>query len=135
VGIEGSDHGRAPRVAGSAPPAKEISMKTVVIAACAASVAMLVAACADEDEHYRADEGYYAAAGPVGYDGYYDDYYGPFYDGYWGGDGVFYYSTGPDHHMQRDEGHHFRRNSAEGFHPVHGHTAAGPPHEGEGERH
>src|SRR5271168_5164000 len=48
---------------------------------------------------------------PVGYDGYYDDYYGPFYDGCWAGDGGFYYSDGPGHGYRRGDPRHFRREA------------------------
>jgi hypothetical protein len=61
-----------------------------------------------------------AMIGPGGYDGFYDDYYGPFYDGYWGPDGFFYYSVGIGHPFIRDDGRHFRRDIAPGYHPVHG---------------
>jgi len=65
---------------------------------------------------------------PMGFDGYYDDAYGPFYDGYWG-DGGFYYSTGEGHPYQLDHSNHFRREQAEGFHNVHGgmHSGAHGP--------
>jgi len=61
-----------------------------------------------------------AITGSLSYDGYYDDYYGPFYDGYWGQDGFFYYSDGPGHPFRRDEGRHFRRDLAPGYHAVRG---------------
>jgi hypothetical protein len=57
---------------------------------------------------------------PVGYDGFYDDYYGPFYNGYWGRDNYFYYSRGPGYRYARDYDHHFRRDRWGGFHPVRG---------------
>ena len=88
----------------------------------------LLGACADE--RYSAA---YVGGGPVavGYDGYYDDYYGPFNDGYWAGDGYFYFAD-RDGHFRRDDGRHFRRGTAQGFHPVHGqgHARAAPPHQG-----
>jgi len=62
-----------------------------------------------------------AAVGPapVGYDSYYDDFYGPYYDGYWAADGFFYFTDAPGHAYRRDESHHFRRDMAMGFHNVH----------------
>jgi hypothetical protein len=73
-------------------------------------------------------EGYgYGYGGPVGYAGYYDDYYGPVYDGYWGGDGAFYYSPGPGRPYARDDRGHFRHDAASGFHGWRGHGHGGPP--------
>jgi len=93
-------------------------MKKILVATLAAGAALLTAACAD-DGYYR--------HGPmaVSYDGYYDDAYGPFYDGYWGGDGFFYYSSGPGGHFRRDTGHHFRHDNFNGFHSVQGHPQGG----------
>jgi hypothetical protein len=62
---------------------------------------------------------------PVGYDGFYDDYYGRFYDGYWGRDNFFYYSRGPGYGYIRDYDHHFRRGRWGGFHPIRGHGPGG----------
>jgi hypothetical protein len=70
--------------------------------------------------------------GPVYYDGYYDGYYGPLYDGYWGDDNYFYYSGGRGRPYVRDEGNHFRRDSAAGFnnfHHAHNGPHTGHPHE------
>jgi len=86
----------------------------------AGAAALGLAACADDYGH----RSYYGAA--IGYDGFYDDAYGPFYDGYWGGDGFFYYSDAAGHPFRRDEGRHFRRDSAAGFHAVHGLGGHGP---------
>ena len=63
---------------------------------------------------------------PVGYDGYYDNYYGPFYNGYWGRDNYFYYSRGPGYGYVRDYDHHFRRGQWSGFHPIRGRPEPGP---------
>jgi hypothetical protein len=82
----------------------------------AATIGVLLAGCAST--YYAGDYGHGPVA-VVGYDGYYDDYYGPFVDGYWGADGGFYY-RGPDHHYHRDVGGHFSRVAAQGMHPVHG---------------
>ncbi len=73
----------------------------------AASAVALIAGCANP--------GNVASAG---YDGYYDDYYGPFDYGYWGDDGFFYYSDGAGG-FRRDDGNHFRHGAAEGFHGIH----------------
>ncbi len=94
----------------------------------ALTTAALLAGCAGP---------YYGGPGPVaavGYDGYYDDYYGPFDDGYWGGDGGFYYRGG-DHHYHRDTGNHFSHVAAAGMHPIHGHGPAGGAHGGGGGGH
>ena len=102
-------------------------MKKLMLAALAAGGALLIAGCADE--------GYYHH-GPmaVGYDGYYDDAYGPFYDGYWADDGFFYYSDAPGHAYRRDDVHHFRRDVGPGFHQVQGHPHGGD-HDHDGDRH
>ena len=64
--------------------------------------------------------------GPVMYDGYYDNYYGPIYDGYWGGDGYFYYRRNEqDRRYLRGDRNHFRRpggNPGRNFHPFQGQT-------------
>ena len=67
--------------------------------------------------------------GPYAYgyvDGYYDDYYGPLYDGYWGPDDYFYYRTGATGDYLRDNDHHFRHDSAQGFHSFHGRAGHAP---------
>jgi hypothetical protein len=93
-------------------------MKRLLLALCATLPMLSLGACYDD--------GYYGvgyAGGPYGYDGYYDDYYGPVYDGYWGVDGYFYY-RGNDHdrHFHRGDGSHFRHDQggAGNFHPMHG---------------
>ena len=71
--------------------------------------------------------GYHFAGG--GYDAYYDDFYGPYVDGYWGDDGVFMYRHERGGAFTRDEGHHFHRSAANGFHGVHaGHAPASGQH-------
>ncbi len=59
--------------------------------------------------------------GGFGYDGYYDDHYGPIYDGYWGDGDVFYYRAHPHGRYIRDTGGHFRHdgNGVTGYHPMH----------------
>src|SRR5579883_3241527 len=96
---------------------KEVSMKRLFFLSATVATALL-AGCADTEG------GYYHASGgvsAVGYDGFYDDYYGPFYDGYWAPDGFFYYSLGARRPFLRDEGHHFRHEAGDGFHAIHGH--------------
>ncbi|MGA0600241.1 hypothetical protein ACO2Q3_05990 [Caulobacter sp. KR2-114] len=103
-------------------------MKTLILTLAAGAAALSLGACAtDEGYGHRA---YYGGA--VGYDGFYDDAYGPFYDGYWGGDGFFYYSDAAGHPFRRDDAHHFRHDQAGGYHAVHGSGHAGP---GDGGRH
>jgi hypothetical protein len=85
-------------------------MKRLISMACGAAAIALMAGCAT---------GYGGTTVAVGYDGYYDDYYGPFVDGYWGNDGGFYYMDNGGH-RHRDTGGHFRHDSAPGFHTVHG---------------
>jgi hypothetical protein len=97
-------------------------------------LALPLAACA---------EGYYGpeGPGPVAYDGYYDDYYGPIYDGYWGNGGVFYYRTSEHGHFRPDRSGHFRRDMAaeagpgpgHPFHEMHGNFT--PRANGRGEHH
>jgi hypothetical protein len=87
-------------------------MKTFSILACGAVAAALLGGCAS---------GYGEGVTSVGfgYDGFYDDYYGPFVDGYWNHN-TFFYADGRGHWL-RDRGHHFRRDAAPGFHSFHGH--------------
>jgi hypothetical protein len=106
-------------------------MKQLLLAGLAAGGVLALGACSDyygdDYGYYGSDYGYYPSAyyhggmAAVDYDGYYDDYYGPFYDDYWGNDGFFYYSVSPGGRFVRDQGHHFRRGMAAGFHAVHGH--------------
>jgi len=56
---------------------------------------------------------------PVGYDAFYDGFYGPFYDGYWGADGAFYYRAPSDHDWRRDDAQHFRHEAGAGFRRIH----------------
>ena len=94
----------------------------------AVTTAVLLSGCAGT---YFGGGGGYGGPGAVaavGYDGYYDDFYGPFNDGYWGGDGGYYY-RGQDNQYHRDTGNHFSRVATQGMHPVHGHgPAGGAPH-------
>lgn len=99
-------------------------------------------------------DGYYGGPvgpGPIAYDGYYDDYYGPIYDGYWGDGGGFYYRNSEHGHWRHDSGGHFRRDMGPGgmgqggmgpgggrpggrpFHAMHG--SFNPPAGGHGGRH
>lgn len=65
--------------------------------------------------------GYYGGAG-VGYgyndydDLYYDNYYGPVSEGYWNTDGWYYYRDRTSRQYRRDDGRHFRRDAADGYH-------------------
>ncbi len=88
---------------------------------------MACPACADGSDERRGVA--YYDHGPTAFDGYYDDAYGPFYDGYWG-DGGFCYSTGEGRGYQLDRSNHFRHDSADGFHPIHGGLHAGALHGG-----
>lgn len=100
-------------------------MKTRYALAFAAS-ALAIGACSDGG-------GYgYASMGAA--DTYYDGYYGPFYDGYWGLNGAFYYSDGNRHRarFRRDDGHHFRRDHADGFNQVPGRIQGGRGLQGRG---
>ncbi len=64
---------------------------------------------------------YYGGAG-VGYgyndydDLYYDNYYGPVREGYWNTDGWYYYRDRATRQYRRDDGRHFRRDAANGYH-------------------
>jgi hypothetical protein len=91
----------------------------MLLALCATLPALALSACYDDG--YYGGVGY--AGGPYGYDGYYDDYYGPIYDGYWGDDGAFYYrGSNRDRHFHRGNPAHFRHdgNGGGNFHPMHG---------------
>ncbi len=75
-----------------------------------------------------ATDGYYAGGpyGGVGFDAYYDGFYGPYYGGYWGPDGGFYYYTDSGHrHWRRDEGNHFHHEGGHGMRHVRGDHAPG----------
>jgi hypothetical protein len=91
-----------------------------LIALCAVLPALPLAACADG----RGYGGVEVGATPYGYDGYYDDFYGPIYDGYWGDDGAFYYRGGAgEHRYRRGDAHHFSRGApgtGGHFHPMQG---------------
>jgi len=82
-----------------------------------AAAVLLLSACADGPGYSHRDH----ASLTLNYDGYYDDFYGPINDGYWGPGGVFYFSDAPGHPYRRDDGHHVRRDAANGFHTIHGH--------------
>ncbi len=89
----------------------------------AAALAALAGGCADYGYNGGGvDVAYYGPAA-VGFDGYYDDAYGPFFDGYWADDG-FYYRTNDHDQYHRDTGGHFRHDAAAGFHAVQGHAPA-----------
>jgi hypothetical protein len=92
-------------------------MKRLWIAAAIALPSLALGACAT-------GYGEVYAGGPYGYDGYYDDFYGPIYDGYWGSDGFFYYRSGHgDRHFRRGDTSHFVRGNAQPgghFHEMHG---------------
>lgn len=88
-------------------------MKSAAFIGAVAAVGLL-AGCAS-------GPGYYGP-GPVvavGYDGYYDGFYGPIYDGYWKG-GYFYWRDRDDHPFRRDDARHFRREAKEGFNRIQG---------------
>jgi hypothetical protein len=60
--------------------------------------------------------GYYRpyAYGPVYYDAFYDNFYGPIYGGYWHTDNFFYYQTHFGSPWYCDYGRHFRREHFRG---------------------
>ena len=96
-------------------------MKRMLLAASALIPALSLGACVG-DGYYGGGGGYYAG-GPVAYDGFYDDYYGPVYDGYWGDDGGFYYRSGAhDRHFRRGDPAHFQHGGPGG--PPSGHFHA-----------
>jgi hypothetical protein len=92
-------------------------MKTALFAIAAATLGL--AACADDyyGRGYGPSYGPYGGADLV----YYDSFYGPYYNGYWAPDGFFYYSSGRGRPYVRDEGRHFRRDVASGYHGEHMH--------------
>ena len=92
-------------------------MKLPVALAAVASVGALLAGCASGD---------YYGPGPVavGYDGYYDGYYGPVYDGYWRGD-HFWWRDAVGHRYRRDDAHHFSHENRTGFQHIHGEPGGG----------
>jgi hypothetical protein len=91
-----------------------------------AVVAFGLSACASQPPAGAGPYPHYRTA-PIGYDAFYDDFYGPFYDGYWGPGDVFYYSDAAGRPFRRDEAHHFRHEGASGFHAVHGLGGGGHP--------
>lgn len=99
-------------------------MKRILIALCVAGSAMTISACAG-GYGYGTDV---YAGGPYGFDGFYDDFYGPIYDGYWGNDDRFYYRRGAnEHRFHRGSPEHFRHGGVPGghFHPMHGSMSPG----------
>jgi hypothetical protein len=97
-------------------------MKKLISLACGAAAIALLAGCASDGGYYG-----YNGVAAVGYDGYYDDFYGPIDDGYWGVDGGYYYRHGRE--WRRDSGNHFRHEAGQGFHPMHG-SGRGGTHTG-----
>jgi hypothetical protein len=77
-----------------------------------AGAALMLAGCASAD--YGGGGG-----GMVGYDGFYDNYYGPIDAGYWGDGDVFFYRAHAHGHFIRDTGGHFRHEAMTGFNPMH----------------
>ena len=104
----------------------ETEMKpSLLIAAALGTLAL--SACASDDEYY------YGYGPPMGYadldySGWYDGYYGPFVGGYWAPGGVFYYYDRHSGRYHRDHGHHFSRERAPGYNPIHGHAPPAPHH-------
>lgn len=88
----------------------------------AAAAALALTACAD---------GYGYGGGGLAY---YDGFYGPFDDGYWR-HGGFYYRSEAGRPYVRDEGGHFRRGPAPGFHGMPGHGGHYSGHPGGGGEH
>jgi hypothetical protein len=88
-------------------------MKKLMISIGAA--ALLLSACASDGDYYRPHY-----RGAMGYDAYYDGFYGPFSDGYWGGDGLFYYRHGFFGGYAPDRAGHFHHDMSPGLHDVHG---------------
>lgn len=93
-------------------------MKRTLIALALGAAALGMAGCAD-DYYAGGPRAYAYDHHPIGYDGYYDGFYGDVYDGYWGDEG-FYYSTGPNVGFVVDRGNHFRHDAGAGFHEFHG---------------
>ncbi|THD55834.1 hypothetical protein [Phenylobacterium sp.] len=75
--------------------------------------ALTLSACADGGYGHH-----FGGGGGLAYDAYYDDAYGPYVDGYWGADDVFMYRHERNGEFARDEAHHFRHDTASGFHGV-----------------
>ncbi|MDQ2860247.1 MAG: hypothetical protein M3T55_05885 [Pseudomonadota bacterium] len=88
--------------------------RTAILGAIAA--AALLAGCAGGPGYYGGGPGYGVA---VGYDGYYDGFYGPIYDGYWRGRS-FYWRDRDGGRWRRDDGRHFRHEAANGFRHIQG---------------
>lgn len=97
-------------------------MKILLPGLLAAAAALITAGCTEDTYRHGHGGGLYVST-PQYYEGYYDNYYGPFYDGYWAGNDFFFRSADGQAY-QRDDGHHFRREPAPGFHPVQGVTHA-----------
>ena len=87
---------------------------------CTTASAILLSGCAYDRYAYSAG-GDVAYGVPV----YYDGFYGPYWDGYWGPDGFFYFYDNVGRRYHRDDGHHFRRDAANGYHSVAPRTAGG----------
>jgi hypothetical protein len=94
-------------------------MKRYVFLVAAAAAAVSLGACMDMGHHGGPYAGGYV-------DGYYDNSYGNLYDGYWGDGDVFYYRTGANDTFHRDDAHHFRHDSVQGFQTFHAHAGHAP---------
>jgi len=97
-------------------------MKSWVYLAALAAAGALLAGCASGPYGPGPGPGVDVA---VGYDGYYDGFYGPIYDGYWR-DGHFWWRDRVDHPFRRDNDGHFRIDAKDGFQHIHGEGHAHP---------
>jgi hypothetical protein len=87
------------------------TMRKLTIALCALASPLTIAGCADNYGYGYGSVG----LGPVAYNGFYDDFYGPIYDGYWGNDNFFYYrSNARDRAYRRGDRAHFSREAIAG---------------------
>jgi len=90
-------------------------MRPQTLTVAAVAVGILAAGCASTGSYGG------GASVATGYDGYYDDFYGPFDNGYWAPDGFFHFAIVGHRGFRRDDGHHFRHEAANGFHSIRGH--------------
>ncbi|MGH6986683.1 MAG: hypothetical protein ACRED9_07580 [Caulobacteraceae bacterium] len=99
-------------------------MKRAASVLAAASALALLAGCAGYGGYGPGGGVAVGFVAPVGYDGWYDGYYGPIYNGYWGDNGVFYYRSTDHAAWHADSGGHFRHDAANGYHAWRGHQVA-----------
>ena len=90
-------------------------MKTIILALVGVTALTSLTACYSRPPVRTVTTTTYTTGGPgpVVYDAYYNNYYGPYTSGYWNRDGYFYYRDSSNTY-RRDDARHFRRDPYNG---------------------